>query len=237
MEHISIILKFEDITRKIYNKLHVTIWGDVFAFVLAALFFTVPYILSIHTRPAIKTVYILIRTISELSLWFVCGYIIYGIYALVRRKKIEHLKIRCVWIAILLLLSLPHIPKVYGYYSTQIGDFYEGSDYTENYVIFMSREPEANKNRKVYILTAQISRFEEETGTDTSIHYITGEHNEKPIKGLFYHIDKIYFSNGGYIDFTDVDSRLRILNLDIETKICDNNGDSYYVTLTSQKSK
>jgi len=131
------------------------------------------------------------------------------------------------------LLFLPNVPIYMGYGTTQIGDFYEKKDYTEEYMVIMSQKPQTNPNRKEYTLPATIYRCEDYLDTTSSTHYITGERSEKEIYGYQYHIEKLYFSNGGYLTF---DEGYNVVHLNEEVKLYDrNNNDTYYITLTDQK--
>ena len=220
-----------------YNKFNEAVYGQVSLFLILVLLFAVGcLIMNDSSETTIQKLYGFVRLSSELALWFVIGNLIYGLYSLIKRRKIKDFRMYLIWLTIILIVSLPYIPKLFGHRSTQIGNFYEARTYTEKYIVYMSKAPKTNENRKVYTLSAHISRFEEEVGTDTTTHYITGERDERPVERLCYHINKLYFDNGGYIDFSYTDSYLTILILNEEVEVTDNEGNIYYITLTAQKS-
>ena len=141
-----------------------------------------------------------------------------------------------------IVLCLPHIPVLFGYETNQIGAFYEATNYKAKYYVTMSREPNSKTNRKAYTLPAEIERREDYMGTETyhsSTHYIDGETYESDIYALNYHINYLYFPNGGYL-FFDYDEayenpKYSTVALNQETKVTDYHGDNYYITLTSKK--
>ena len=132
-------------------------------------------------------------------------------------------------------LSLPHWPPLFGYETTQIGDIYEKEEYIENYLVIMSRQPNTVQNRKKYTLPAQIQRTKDETGYQEKINYITGEREERDICALVYHINYLYFNNGGYLYFMEEEDNIIIPNIEVDLE--DFHGDTYYITLTEDKSK
>ncbi len=168
--------------------------------------------------------YYFLRNIFEAAFLFFIILTITFTVSLFKRKIKELSKVFFISWCITLLLSLPYMPRLLGYGTTQIGDFYEYSEYTENYIVYLSREPKEIKNRKQYTLTAEISRYEDKIGeTDEG----------RDITTLNYHINYLYFNNGGYLYFG---SDSTILYLNKETKVTDYNDDTYYITLTDQKS-
>lgn len=147
------------------------------------------------------------------------------LYRLMCKDFIKRKVFYIVWVTVL-LLSIPHIPQLFGYKTTQIGDFYEAREYTEEYYVVFSREPQSNTNRKQYMLPAQIERRYTYEGT-------TDDGNE--IYDLNYHINYLYFSNGGYLSFDYDDSDDSNVVLGKEMMVMDYHGDFYYVTLTDEK--
>ena len=136
------------------------------------------------------------------------------IYYLIRKNVIKSKFFYIVWITTL-LLSIPQMPVLFGYETTQIGDFYEAKEYTEEYYVIMSRQPKEIENRKAYTLPANIQR-----GLD--------------VYELNYHITRLNFPNGGYLKF-DYDSSFSILQVEQETEVMDYHDDIYYITLTKEK--
>ena len=133
------------------------------------------------------------------------------------------------WI-VAFIFCIPHLPRLWEYSTTQIGDFYEANTYIETYYIYMSREPETVKNRKVYTLPAEIERREDLKGTTDDGHDIII---------LNYHINHLYFPNGDYLSFDYDGAYENIENTKIklnkEKIISDYHGNDYYITLTSKK--
>ena len=76
------------------------------------------------------------------------------------------------------------------------------------------------------MLPAQIERRYTYEGT-------TDDGNE--IYDLNYHINYLYFSNGGYLSFDYDDSDDSNVVLGKEMMVMDYHGDFYYVTLTDEK--
>lgn len=139
-----------------------------------------------------------------------------------------------VWI-FFLLLSIPHIPVLFGYETTQIGDFYEAKEYTEKYYVIMSRQPKEKENRKAYKLPAEIERvFDYSYTTDVDEDYYSQEHGGQDVYVLNYHINHLYFSNGGYLSFDE--PSYSMLQVEKESEVMDYHGDTYYITLTKEKS-
>ena len=134
-----------------------------------------------------------------------------------------------VWLAFF-VLSLPYIPKLFGYSTTQIGHLYEAKEYTEKYYVIFSREPEKVSSRKEYKLPAEIER---------RYDYVYTDENGNDYESLGYHINYLYFPNGGFLSF-DYDyayeepscSKLQVKQ---ERKVTDYHGDEYYISLTKEK--
>jgi hypothetical protein len=146
------------------------------------------------------------------------------------RNRCEKRRVFYVIWALYFILSLPRAPILLGYESTQIGDFYEAREYTEEYYVIFSRKPQSNTNRKQYMLPAQIERRLDYSGTTESGY---DKHD------LNYHINYLYFSNGGYLSF-DYDRAYEepsytSVVVGQEAKVYDYKGDTYYITLTDEK--
>lgn len=154
------------------------------------------------------------------------------LYVLKNRKTPKSKKFYLLWI-ISFLFSLPHIPFLFDYETTNIGGFYEGSQYKEKYIVLMSREPQSVVNRKIYTLPAEIERRSDHSGV---IEVGNGEYEE--LEALNYHINYLYFPNGGYLSF-DYDEAYEspeycVVILNKERKVTDYKGNEYYVTLTDK---
>ena len=156
------------------------------------------------------------------------------LYRLFRKRVIKKKLFYTVWI-LLLLLSIPHIPVICGYETTQIGDFYEAQEYKEKYYVTMSRQPNDKENRKVYTLPAEIERsLDFSYTTDIYEDYYSQEHGGEDVYTLNYHITRLYFPNGGYLTF-DYYSENSILQVEQEAEVIDYHGNIYYITLTKEK--
>lgn len=133
----------------------------------------------------------------------------------IRKRRLKKIKSKVFFIVILIYfaLSILYIPKLFGYKTMQIGDFYEAEEYKAKYYVIMSRDPDGSAVRKEYKLPAEIERR-----TD-----------------YLYHINYIFFSNGGYLNFTDRDDEDTTLSPDKETRCIDNKNEYYYITLTKEK--
>ena len=163
--------------------------------------------------------------------FFICvvGLLIYFIYRLIRRNRIKPKLFYIAW-AVYFVFSIPYLPWLLGYRTTDIGSLYEALEYTEKYYVIMSRQPENSTGRKEYTLSAEIERREDYVGTN--------ERGE-PEHDLNYHINHLYFPNGGYLSFDydaayDIPEYTTIL-VDKETICTDYKGDEYYITLTKNK--
>ena len=113
-----------------------------------------------------------------------------------------------VW-AICIILSLPYGIGKLGYNSTNIGSVFEISDYTENYVTYISFESPGNSERKVYIQPAVIHRegrmpyysIEKIQMRDGSCLFFDSEYS------FFPNIEKCVTAFGGtdcYVTLTDL---------------------------------
>lgn len=172
----------------------------------------------------------LILNIAESCFWcFIIAGLVF-LYRMIRKRIIKN-KVFYVIIAALFLFSIPYIPIIFGHQTTQIGDFYESNEYIEKYFVLMSREPETVNDRKCYTLPAEIERRED--------FLYSFEADE--VYTLNYHINYLYFPNGGYLSFNYDESyeypEYTAIYLNKETKVTDYKGDSYYITLTKQKAK
>ena len=144
------------------------------------------------------------------------------LYRLLRKSIIKSKMFYSFWI-LFLLLSIPHMPVLCGYETTQIGDFYEAKEYTEKYYVLMSRQPQEKENRKSYTLPAEIER---------SLDY-SHENDGYDVYTLNYHINHLYFPNGGYLVFDE--PNYSIVQVEQETEVTDYHGDTYYITLKREK--
>ena len=128
------------------------------------------------------------------------------------------------------------MPVLFGYETTQIGDFYEAEEYTEKYYVIMSRQPKEQENRKEYTLPADIERsLDYSYTTNVTEDYYSQEHGGEDIYASGYHIKKLYFPNGGYLVFDEpIDSTLCV---EQEAEVLDYHDDIYYITLTKNKVK
>ena len=172
---------------------------------------------------------IIILNVSEG--FFFCSVVlgIIWIYRIISKKLIKRRIFYIVW-GLFFTLSIPHIPVLFKYETTQIDDFYEAREYTENYYVIYSKKPQSNTDRKQYMLPAQIERRYDYLGT-TDDGY--------DMLDLNYHINYLYFSNGGYLSFdydgAYEDPSYSTVILGQEVAVIDSHGDTYYVTLTDEK--
>lgn len=167
---------------------------------------------------------------------------IYMVFSLIKNKKLMHTSSFYIAFLCFILLSIPYLPKLFGYETTQIGDFYEADFYTETYTVIMSREPEWVYGRKEYTLPAEIERWEDYMyTTDIDEDYYGNQYGGRDISSLNYHISYLYFPNGGYLSFeydrAYDDPELTIVIPNKETKVTDYKGNEYYITLTKEKAK
>ena len=140
------------------------------------------------------------------------------------------------------ILSIPYVPRLFGYETTRIGDFYEAEEYTERYYVLMSREPENNPARKVYHLPAKIERRYDYVGTSDIVEDMYGQkYGGEDIYYSNYHILYLYFPKGGCInfdyDYAYEDDEITKLIPNKETECEDSKGKTYYITLTKEKAK
>lgn len=188
-----------------------------------------------------KNIPLNILVLNSAENFFFCFVIlsIIFLYDLIHKHLIKR-KIFYFALALFFIFSTPHIPILCKYETTQIGDFYEAREYTAKYYVIMSKEPETNPNRKVYTLPAEIERrLDYEGSTEAYEDYYFQEHGETDIYVLNYHINYLYFSNGGYLNF-DYDNAYDNPDLtkvipDKEISCIDYKDDTYYITLTTKK--
>lgn len=97
----------------------------------------------------------------------------------------------------------------------------------------MSRDPETEPNRNAYTLPAEIERREDYVG---AVKVGNGEYED--IETLSYHINYLYFPNGGYLSFDYYEAyenpEYCIVILNKERKVTDYKGNEYYITLTDE---
>lgn len=157
------------------------------------------------------------------------------LYRLIRNNMIRSGIFYAIWI-FSFILSIPYIPTLFGYETTQIGDLYEAREYTANYYVIMSREPETAKDRKIYTRPAEITRqidYKYTTAMRTD-SYTQQEYGGDDIYGFAYHIKCMYFLNGTRLDFSTDDNN-SVIYLNKETKVTSTSGKDYYITLTGKK--
>lgn len=158
----------------------------------------------------------------------------YFLWRLIRKRVIKNKMFYIVWI-LMFVLSIPYIPILCGYETKQIGDFYEAREYTQKYYVKMSRNPNGTFGRKQYTLPAEIERrLDYDYTVDEYEDYYFQTHGGYDVYKLAYHINQLYFPNGGYLSF-DFDSAK--LQVDKEVEVEDYHGDTYYITLTKEKAK
>ena len=165
--------------------------------------------------------------------FFVCfiGLCIIFFDRLIFKRVIKGKVFYVAWL-LFFVLSIPHIPVLYGYETTQIGDFYEAREYKEKYFVVMSRKPEDIEDRKQYTLPAEIER---------RLTYEGSDDNGNDFYSLNYHINYLYFPNGGYLsfdyDYAYEEAGRTSVKVNKETEVVDYHGDEYYITLTKEKAK
>lgn len=164
---------------------------------------------------------VIINISKDFFFWFIILGIIF-IFGLLRKCVIKIKLFYVVWI-LAFLLSLPQMPVLFGYETTQIGDFYEAKEYTEEYYVIMSRQPQDKESRKAYTLSAEIER---------SLDYLC-ETDGHEVYELNYHINQLYFTNGGYLVFDE--PNYSIVQVGHESEVTDYHNNTYYITLTKEK--
>ncbi len=175
--------------------------------------------------------------LTSCSLFFGCFALlsIYFLYRLIRRNVVRHGMFYIFW-SLYLLLSIPYIPVVCGYKTTDIGSFYEASEYKEKYNVIMSKEPDTVSGRTEYTLPALIERHPEYSyTTDEYEDYYGQSHGGHDVYTPTYCISRLYFKNGGHLTF-DLSFPERITVIpNLETQVTDTKGNTYYITLTTTK--
>ncbi len=117
------------------------------------------------------------------------------------------------------------IIRVSPYGSKTIGSFIEKKEYTQFYYVNMFAENQESKN---YRVKAEINaRIDEEESTNND-----GDTTTQSIR--HYYIEKAYFSNGGYITFTNNDEPLEINK---KVSITDDDENYWKIELTSKKAE
>lgn len=199
------------------------------------LFFGFDYIVSLIESESARIGFLML--LFEIAFWGFVICLIRIIYSWIKNKKLNFKPSFYIWFLCFFLFSIPYLPKLFGYKTTQIGHLYEARTYTETYKVIMSRDPESKGNRKEYTLPAQIFRQSDYDHTTPVRNNYYGEltGGEDRYK-LNYHIQYLYFPNGGYLSFNSdhyYDDTIIIPNK--ETKVTDSKGDEYYITLTKEK--
>ena len=193
--------------------------------------------------PFVEQWYFFIHTITETAFYTTVCLAASFLWSVIKREiKQKSTAFYISWL-LAFLLCIPHIPVLCNYETTDIGSYYEATEYTAKYYVIMSREPETNPNRKAYTLPAEIERRLDE-GAETfhsSTYYLDGETYEQDVSTPSYHINYLYFPNGGYLTFTydeayEEPDRTDLL-LNEETMVADYHGDEYYITLTNKKAE
>ena len=159
---------------------------------------------------------------------FLFGFIILTIWLLkdLLKKRNDNGRLFYICYIFIFLLSMPCLPKVCGYKTTQIGSFYEANEYTEKYYVFFSIEPKQN-SREVYKLPALIERRED------FLYTISSDYNDRDVYEYNYHISKLYLSDNSTLQF-DCDDKYSILSPNKEMKVY-SDGLYYYITLTEER--
>ncbi len=192
-------------------------------------FFSLKNLFRFHDSK--ESLFYAFRFASDFSLVFALCHI-YDILRSVRRKNKPKAK-RLVLLFFYLIFAIPSVMQLFNIGNTQIGSFFEKREYTENYIVCMSRDPNDEKNRKEYYLPATISRYPDVIDSNTSIEWYSGERYDTEIEAPQYHLYTIYFENGGYLTFED--DNIVIPNK--EVRLIAKGGDFYYVTLTKRVAK
>lgn len=119
-------------------------------------------------------------------------------------------------IIIMAIIGLFHFAIPYN--STQIGSFFEKSEYTEYYYVHLFPEYSQSKN---YLVKAKIRANIEDYGPEDG--------SER-----HYHIEEAYFPNGGKITFNEYGD-FETLRLEKKIYAKDDSGGEWEVVLTSNK--
>lgn len=133
---------------------------------------------------------------------------------------------------IILLLGIIFYPPIFERLgNTNIGSFFEKESYEEQYFVYIRESGNKSKSYKVKadILKSNYGHPSwEDDGEETY-----------DIHGNGYFIKKVYWSNGGYLNFEDYDHWGYPTENQIypgkETLCYDSNDDGYYIFLTNEK--
>ena len=198
----------------------------------------IPVIILLKNYDEYKTfkeiAYMFAKSISSSCLDVSILMIVCFVYNVFKRHKTS----RVLYVSLILSLVVGsfHIPFVLGIGTTQIGDYYELTEYTEYYYVQMSRNPETDANRKVYTLPAEICRSEDFEGyTEIKEDFYGNTYGGRETYKTNYHINYLYFNNGGYLCFSDNDPERNAVVLNKEIKIQDYHDETFYITLTANK--
>lgn len=212
---------FNDKVRQIWNKLNAENKNRIRLFVFCIGLVLVIYIVKFSQLSGIKEhVFFLGHLIFELCFFTSVLNIICIIWSLIKK---EREKITSFSIKILVVTSIFgafHLPQLLDIGSTQIGSFYEKSEYTELYYVRFSKEPATSVGRKEYMLPAKISKQQD---YDTN----------KGFDITYYRIDELYFSNGQTATFYNTLYYELILYKEVNVRT--DKGEDYYITLTDIK--
>lgn len=138
--------------------------------------------------------------------------------------------------AVIILLGCFNIPLFFGIgTTTQIGHFYEKSEYTEDYLVLVSDEPFGTPGRVIQEMKCEIWRSRETTGYNTITNVVTAETQEVEESELMYHITTLYLPNGSCIYFNNELSN--VLKPGGEYVVTDEYDNDYYITLTTHRWK
>ena len=190
-------------------------------FIVVWLIIFAPIVLAPTTNNTIGYLYNVVRHIPQaFFIFFVVISIAFLISVIKYKERFKSRNTYAFWI-VSFAIGLFYTPKLFGFGSTQINNFFEADEYRETYYVYMSREPETASKRVVYRLPAKIERKES-----------SERHDDQEFTHSYYYINELYFSNGGYLSF---DSDYEPLQLGKEVSVLDSYGDFYYITLTSEK--
>lgn len=120
--------------------------------------------------------------------------------------------------AIMIMAVIGLINLAIPYNSTQIGSFFEKSEYAEYYYVHLFPEDSQSKN---YLVKAKIRANIEDYGPEDG--------NER-----HYHIEEAYFPNGGKITFNEYGD-FETLKLEQKIYTKDDNGAEWEILLTAKK--
>ncbi len=160
------------------------------------------------------------------------GLLVAFLYNVIKRKK--NSRTHLATLVVCLAVGSFNIPFLLNIGTTQIGDYYELTEYKEYYYVEFSREPKSKPNRKVYTLPAEIVRSRDYSGkTPVKEDYYGNEYGGHEIYTSNYHINYLFFSNGGWLYFGDEEDNWVLIDKEVE--LCDYYDNTYYITLTKEK--